>query len=321
MRKVLAVVLLTGIPLCRQPLWGQAPGIGVEAPKKKPDDTTGSAKPTKAGGTKENPLVVDTLGHQQAPKEREEAQKQAAEAKAEEQYHRDIDRWMLIWNGMTSIATAILVLVGIGGVCAAIWTLRAIRDQGEQSARHLGLTERPWISPSVQLVSPLTADADGIHITLRTEFSNVGKSPAYGVWGMPKLYLPHLSKSNVLDERKRICKEAVANPIGPLGDMIFPNTAPPPPVDWTMKVSAEEIVQACTIGGTNIGFYSVDIILCVSYRSTIDEAARHYTGVIYHLSRIDPRTPGWIVALPAGESVPLEQLRLQGGFPFGTIAE
>jgi hypothetical protein len=195
-----------------------------------------------------------------------------------------------------------------------------MREASKQSARHLGLTERPWVSPNAQIVSPLIADEEGVRITIRVEFANVGKSPASGVWGMPTLYLQHPSKPSVLDERKRLCKEAVARPVNPLGEMLFPNAIPPHGVNWNMRASAVEIAQACIIEGTNIGFYSVDIILCVSYRSTIDEAARHYTGVIYHLSRIDPSIPG-LQAFRPEESVPMEQLRLQGGWPFGTIAE
>jgi hypothetical protein len=126
-----ALVLLAWIPFVWQPTWGQTPGIGIKIPKKKPDNTTGSAKSPEQRGTKENPIVVDTLGHQQTPVERKEADKQAVEAKAEEQYHRDIDQWTLIWNGTTSAATAVLVLVGIGGVFAALKTLRAIERQGK----------------------------------------------------------------------------------------------------------------------------------------------------------------------------------------------
>jgi hypothetical protein len=142
MRNILLALFLTGIPLAWYLAWGQTPRIGENAAKKKPDNSAGTNSAAQPRGTKENPLVVDALGHQQTPVERKEAEKQAAEAEAEKQYHYGIDRWTLKWNGIASIATAVLVLIGIGGVCAAIRTLRAIEDQGKHMERQGALMER-----------------------------------------------------------------------------------------------------------------------------------------------------------------------------------
>lgn len=73
--------------------------------------------------------MADALGHQQTPVEREEAKKQAAEAEAEEQYHRRVDRWTLRWSAVTAVATGLLVLAGLGATIAALMTLRAIQNQ------------------------------------------------------------------------------------------------------------------------------------------------------------------------------------------------
>jgi hypothetical protein len=153
-------VLLAWIPLLWQPTWGQSPSVGINTPKKKRDNATGSAKTTDPRGTKESPLVVDTLGHQQTPVEREEAKKEAAEAKAEEQYHRYVDRWTLIWTGITAVATGVLVFVGIGAIRAALRTLGEMRNQGGTAreaadaallnAQALIASERPWFVASIE---------------------------------------------------------------------------------------------------------------------------------------------------------------------------
>jgi hypothetical protein len=101
----------------------------VQAGKKKPDDSTRSGKATDTRGTKENPLVVDTLGHQQTAEERKEAEKQATNAEAEEQYHHGVDRWTLRWSGIAAVATGVLVLVGIVGTIVAIKNIDALSQQ------------------------------------------------------------------------------------------------------------------------------------------------------------------------------------------------
>jgi hypothetical protein len=148
MRKVLAIILWAGIPFCWHSLWGQTPSVGKDAGKKKPDNSSTDDKSTDKRGTKENPLVVDTLGHQQTPIERQESEKQATKAEADEQYHRGIDRWTLRWSGITAIATGVLVFIGIGGVIAALCTLREIRAQTkatEASVKVLIHSERAWV--------------------------------------------------------------------------------------------------------------------------------------------------------------------------------
>jgi hypothetical protein len=202
-----------------------------------------------------------------------------------------------------------------------------MRAAGRQSAIQLGLTERPWVSPSVMLVSPLTADENGIRITLRVQLTNVGNSPAMGIWITPVLFLLSVSKPGVAEERKRTC-EQVANRPPDLGQVLFPNATPPFIQDWTISATAEDVRNASVgvaegaEGGEDPyakGMYMAQIILCVSYRSTLDPAARHYTAPIYDLSLINPANPQMMLALPGQTSVPLERLRLTGSF-LGTIA-
>jgi hypothetical protein len=74
-------------------------------------------------GIKVSPLVVDIEGHKDTAPE--------AAAKQHEKDKRDsIDTWTLRSAEITAGATFVLMLAGIGGVIAAVKTLRAISAQG-----------------------------------------------------------------------------------------------------------------------------------------------------------------------------------------------
>jgi hypothetical protein len=206
--------------------------------------------------------------------------------------------------------------------------LGEMQEAAKQAARQLGLTERPWISPSVSIVSPLTADENGIHLTLRVQLTNVGNSPAVGIWITPTLFLSSMSDLGIVGERKRICDQALNVPVDDLGQILFPSATPAFAQDWVVHATAEHVKKS-SVGGVkrgivvdNIyanGMYSSQIILCISYRSTLDPTARHYTAPIYNLSMIDPANPKDMRALPSQTTIPLERLRLSGTI-FGTIA-
>lgn len=319
MRKLLVLIVLAWIPLCGQPLLVQTPGVGVQSSQKQEQQRNLTTR-NPAGeqlGTKEFPLVVDTEGHKKTPSE-------AAEDKRKDDTKEYRDRWTFRLTVIGTVIGGILMLIGGGGVIAAVLTLRRMDRQltemqqaRTQAAQHLSLTERPWVSPNVRIASPLTVDEDGVHITLRIEFNNVGKSPAVGVWATPVLYFGH----DFIEERKRRCNDAVAHPINEFGEILFPNAVPPHVMNATLHAGPEDVRNASTLAGSYIGSYTAYIILCVAYRSTLDETARHCTGVIYHLSRIEPKTPDSIFTIPVGESVPIERLRLQSAFPYGPIAQ
>jgi len=75
-------------------------------------------------GTQDSPLVVDTEGHKDNPAET------AAKQREKEQRDR-IDARTLRSLEITAGATVVLVFVGIGGIIAAVSTLRAIKKQAD----------------------------------------------------------------------------------------------------------------------------------------------------------------------------------------------
>src|ERR1035438_10117686 len=107
--KVLTIVLWAGIPFCWQPLWGQAPGVGVQVSsqhKQKPKSAGNEAKGDRRG-TKDTPFVVDTKGHKNTDEETAEDKKTAD--------RKDfIDTWTLRLAFANTAFTFLLMVVGIG---------------------------------------------------------------------------------------------------------------------------------------------------------------------------------------------------------------
>ncbi len=127
MRKfVLILALLAWIPVCWQPLWGQAPSVGEKAggnKKGNPTLSTDNPKPLQIG-TKETPLVVDPQGHVNTPEETAKSQK-------DEDHKAFVDFWAVSSAVAVAVFTGILMIIGWRGVNAANRTLREIKRQAD----------------------------------------------------------------------------------------------------------------------------------------------------------------------------------------------
>src|ERR1017187_502721 len=210
---------------------------------------------------------------------------------------------------------AIAFLTGLAITYQAREMTRATKemhDAGRQAAKHLELTERPWICVKLAVAGPLIADDNGVHVTINVILQNVGRSPAVGIWIDPEMYLMSVSKPHPFERRKRMCEEIVERKPD-MGHIIFPGE----PMIQQMGINAlASDIDACIIGDT---FYAVELIVVVAYRTRLDESARYYTGVIYDLTRDDPAAPPEKrFGLRRGVSVPLEHLQL-GMSVFGGI--
>lgn len=158
------------IPSCT--LWAQLKNQPSD--QGKPDDTKPPRPQNVQRGTKDSPLVVDVLGH---PRSNVDAAKAESDDKSKEFNDR-----LVAWSAVAAaVFTGLLVIIGWRGVNAALRTLDEMRAAGKQAAQHLGLTERPWVAPSLRLISPLRIDGKGVAITVSIELTNVGKSPAIGI--------------------------------------------------------------------------------------------------------------------------------------------
>lgn len=163
------VVLLAWIPLCWEPLRGQAPGVGEDVAQK-PKQNTKLATPQPQIGTEASPLVVET--HTSTKSEQE-----AAEAKADKEHASRVEGWMLFFTGAAALFTGLLVFVGWQGVDAAKRTLLAIEKQ-------VGImvdSERAWVivpKPHAPELSPITPGAIRPYNTFRFDIINKGRTVA-----------------------------------------------------------------------------------------------------------------------------------------------
>jgi hypothetical protein len=115
------IILWAWIPLCWQPLWGQAPGVRKDATKN-PKQNSKIASPQPQIGTEATPFVVET--HTRA-----ESKDEAAKAKADKDQTDFVNGWTMRFAGIAALATVFLVWVGWRGVRAANRTLEAIERQ------------------------------------------------------------------------------------------------------------------------------------------------------------------------------------------------
>ena len=193
--------------------------------------------------------------------------------------------------------------------------LTQMQEAAKQATRHLGLTERPWISPIVNPVGSLTVTEHGIHLKIRVEVNNVGKSPAVGIWISPSFYFPK-GRPDLADHVKRIC-EQTKSPTS-WGRIVFPSKTQPYIENWVISGTPEEVERAVAVDD----MYTAMVIVAVGYRSTVDEEARHYTTVLYDLAWIDPTLPIPLRSmLRRGVDYPMEQLSLVVSPLFGPVAE
>lgn len=226
-----------------------------------------------------------------------------------------------------------MALVGIVGIIVAVCTLKAIQVQaglmeeqlremqeaGKQAARQLSLTERPWISVNLKLIGPLDADETEMRLPLLVEATNVGKSPALGVTIELAAYVLNPTRPSMVIEQRRIADQAkavsAANPV--FGDMLFPGSPPLLQV-INIPITVAEI-DKYTVGGGELYYFIV--ILGVAYRSTIDEAAKHCTCVVYDVNRIDLQYPGSRFGFRKGEGLSPASVQISPNPFMAPIAE
>ena len=138
--------------------WGQS---GSQKKRRVAANSTNQAASDQRG-TPESPLIVDTQGHQDSPAE-------AAEKKREKERRDSIDSSTVRSAEVTAAATVVLMFVGVGGVIAAVRTLRAIQTQAELQGRSINLQERTmqqWVYLTNWKVNRLKSDPRKLRITV-----------------------------------------------------------------------------------------------------------------------------------------------------------
>jgi hypothetical protein len=173
--KVLAIILWAWAPFCWQPLWGQAPGVGVQPGSQQKQQTALGAGKAADGqrGTQDSPLIVET--HERAKTDQE-----AAEEKKAAKRKDYIDIWTLrlafavaAFTALLVAFTAFLAIVGWRGVKAANRTLRAIQRQADL----MQATLAQWVYPDNWQVSYRGPSTDGHTLLVTFQLTNESNYP------------------------------------------------------------------------------------------------------------------------------------------------
>ena len=149
-------------------------------------------------------------------------------------------------------------------------------------------------------------------MVFRIALHNCGHTPAVGVNIRPVLYVLNNAKPHPVEERKRMCEELAKG--GMAGETIFPGNEMVR--TYTMNALAADIQRSVTPAG---GYYAMNLILCIAYRSTFAEKAAtcYYTGIVYDLRRNSPSYQG---AFIINQGVHASALRVSESVFFGQIA-
>ena len=175
MRRILAIILWAGIQFCSQPLWGQAPGVGIRPSGDPKQQTKLGATQTDKRGSIEVPLVVETHA-------RPKSDKEAAEERKATDRKEFIDRWTLRLAGIGAGFTGLLVLVGGGGVWAALLTLKAIERQADlmerqaTEARDSATQQMRDVQASIAEATRSSKAMEGIAESMASNVESVRKS-------------------------------------------------------------------------------------------------------------------------------------------------
>jgi hypothetical protein len=144
MRKIMAVLACWAwIPFCGQPLRGQPPGVGIVSGshQKQQSKLTATQAKSDQQGTQDSPLVVDIKSRPKTPEE-------AAQEKRRIDDKKLVDTRTFRLAVVNTFFTGVLMLVGIGGVCLALRTLRVLEKQAKATKDSVDVlinSERAWV--------------------------------------------------------------------------------------------------------------------------------------------------------------------------------
>ena len=284
MRKLLvAFAFLACAPLFWQPLRGQSPRVRVNSghdKKQAPELTAPQAKPDQRG-TKDVPFVIDTEGHQDGPAE--------AAKKRREKDDRDFrERWTFYSTVAVAGFTAVLMIVGIGGVCAAIRTLRAVEKQGI----FMESQTRPWIgldSPDGVRSTPLVIKNNIAFVTIVLRPKNFGSYPGQSVWSAANLIVTN-NMTVVHAAADQIWQASIPQKVG---GTVFPG---PGTVSWEWPSSA-----AIDSDDEMLAF----IVGCIWYLDQFGQKQHTVSihrlqvpdtiqGVVFRRSQVSPIVGNWV---------------------------
>ena len=199
---------------------------------------------------------------------------------------------------------------------AATTAANAAASQAVTSSTQLELSERPWVSATPAIVSPLYFNVNGVNLAISFHLHNTGLLPAVGAFPYAKFYPAIGPGTNNFREAAKAqisetCKLAENVPkvgddnLFPLGDSTKQIRINKPAADLTINDPTHDLL--------------IKIAVCVAYRTSFNDKV-YSTGQIYILTRTD-RKSGHDMTFVPGESVPKESLHLGSDSEAVTLAD
>lgn len=200
-------------------------------------------------------------------------------------------KWRVFWTSLdpNRVIAGFTIVIALTGIAYTLfaglqWSemrnaTTAATRAANTAARQLELTERPWVFvKGAKVVSPLTFDKDGAHVTFEVVVRNSGLSPAVNVEIEPRLYLLSKSKNNSIDA---LCDAASYVGEALHGMMLPPDTDSQPKM-ITVGLGTQEL--AADPGYRHSGILAITPFICVLYRPSFRDGGPGYsTSVQYWL--------------------------------------
>ncbi|MGA3264100.1 MAG: hypothetical protein ABSC47_08660 [Terracidiphilus sp.] len=218
-------------------------------------------------------------------------------------------------------AKTAVIMSGLAAVfvCAQWWEMHEGGIDTQQSIdisqNALIASNRPWMNAIISPSGPLTFDASGAHLPLLYTLRNVGHSPAISVWSDEELYFARDPQHDTEAERERVCGSTSGRSMA-MGQTIFPGEEVTGNITTGVNSAT---VQKATALATNKLFLNAELIVCITYQSTVGKPIWHHTALVYDLFRVDER--GGTYAIQSGKESGLNELRFSRSFFRGVIAD
>jgi hypothetical protein len=183
---------------------------------------------------------------------------------------------------------------------------KAAEETAKTSAEQLDVADRPWVSIDMNVIGPLTFDANGANLKTLMTLRNSGHSPAAGLWILGELL--SMAATDLTVERDRLCEEAKAqattNPR--MATTLFPTSDYNR--EWIFTSGKESLENAIK---ENHGIIIPALIVCVAYRPAFTMSVHKTARIYWVMDANDPRNPQNALAVITDGSTPIPAGRLR----------
>jgi len=172
---------------------------------------------------------------------------------------------------------------------------------------------RPWVPDSVSIVSPLTFDSHGAHLTVRFMLKNTGTWPATQV--LPSVRLEPEIITGEAGNRVTNLNREVNRGADDMGVTVFPGEEPFP-FDVGVMMSPEKMNEG-RLGVDNAFYLRIFLVGALVYRGL--NGAKHQTGIAYEIAKVNrPGPPQVLMINVADGDVSVADLRFTKGLIWQT---